>query len=43
MGLCAFIGYIIDRLEINPNKHAATIKTSILNTFKTIKVLIVGG
>ncbi len=26
----------IDRLEINPNKHAATIKTITLNTFKTV-------
>ncbi len=35
MGLRAVIGYIVDRLEINPNKHAATIKTITLNTFKT--------
>ncbi len=27
---------IVDRLEINPNKHAATIKTITLNTFKTV-------
>ncbi len=27
---------IVDRLEINANKHAATIKTITLNTFKTV-------
>ncbi len=36
MGLSAVIGYIVDRLDINPNKHAATIKTITLNTFKTV-------
>ncbi len=35
MGLSAVIGYIVDRLEINPNKYAATIKTITLNKFKT--------
>ncbi len=34
MGLSAVIGYVV--LEINPNKHAAIIKTITLNTFKTV-------
>ncbi len=34
MGL--LLDSIVDRLEINPNKHAAAIKTITLNKFKTV-------